>query len=236
MIIIAILFLANFLRAFTGFGDAVIAMPLLMLCLPGQVAIPLVALTGGTIGIIMMIRGYKDIDFKATWRLVLASFVGVPIGIYYLKTFDDQLIKIFLGGTLLLLTASSFLRPGVLRLRTDKSSYLFGFLSGALGGAYNTNGPPIVVYGTLRGWEQKDFHTTLQGYFFLNGFSILLGHGASGLWTKEVFILYGASLPAVVLALVCGGKIARNVSGRLFHQIINVFVGVIGVILLWQNI
>ncbi|MEK6624800.1 MAG: sulfite exporter TauE/SafE family protein [Bdellovibrionota bacterium] len=234
-IIIGILFFATLLRAFTGFGDALVAMPLLMLCLPGQIAIPLFALISGTIGIVMVIRGRKEIDLRSTWRLSLASFAGVPIGIYYLHNFNDQLIKSMLGLALFIFTLLNFLRPGIFQLRSDKYSYFFGPLSGALGAAYNINGPPIVVYATLRGWAQKDFHTTMQGYFFLSGLSILIGHGVSGLWTREVFVFFLLSLPSTIVALLLGTKIAKNVPMVLFHRITNILVGCIGLFLVWEN-
>ncbi|MBI2521045.1 MAG: sulfite exporter TauE/SafE family protein [Bdellovibrio sp.] len=235
-IIVSILFFATLLRAFTGFGDALVAMPLLMLCLPGPIAIPLFALISGTIGIVMVIHGRKEIDLRTTWRLTIASLLGVPVGIYYLHHFNDQLIKSLLGIALLIFTFLNLLRPGVIKLHTDRSSYFFGPLSGALGAAYNINGPPIVVYATLRGWSQKDFHTTMQGYFFLSGLSIMIGHGVSGLWTREVFIFYLVSLPTTLLAMLVGTKIAKKIPTVFFHRIANILVGCIGGLLVWQNI
>ena len=46
----------------------------------------------------------------------------------------------------------------------------FGFFAGILGGAYNTNGPPVVIYGSLRKWSPATFRATLQGYFFMAAF------------------------------------------------------------------
>src|SRR5262249_25397617 len=50
-------------------------------------------------------------------------------------------------------------------LKDDRLAWLFGFTGGVLGGAYGMNGPPLVVYGSLRHWSPEHFRATLQGYF-----------------------------------------------------------------------
>ena len=44
-------------------------------------------------------------------------------------------------------------------------AYLFGFVAGVLGAAYNTSGVVITIYATLRDWSPDRFRSTLQSYF-----------------------------------------------------------------------
>ena len=57
------------------------------------------------------------------------------------------------------------------------------------GGAYNTNGPPVVIYATLRRWPPSRFRATMQAYFLPSSLLIAAGHGLAGLWTRDVLAL-----------------------------------------------
>src|SRR5690606_37191986 len=65
----------------------------------------------------------------------------------------------------------------------------FGFVAGCLGGAYNTSGPPVVVYASAQPWDARQLRATLQGYFIFASLMIAGSHGLAGLWTREVGML-----------------------------------------------
>ena len=109
-------------------------------------------------------------------------------------------------------------------------------MAGLLGGAYNTNGPPVVVYGTLRQWTPPQFRATLQGYFVPTGVFILASHALCSLWTTKVFCLYLASLPPLVVAVVLGGLLARILPKGKFDRYVHVLLIAIGVSLLYHVI
>ena len=72
-----------------------------------------------------------------------------------------------------------------------------GFIAGSFGSAYNTNGPFIVIYGTIHKWSPEKFRATLQGYFLPTGLLIVISHGFGCLWNHQVFKLYLMTLPVV---------------------------------------
>jgi hypothetical protein len=80
----------------------------------------------------------------------------------------------------------TILTPAVLFLATViRSAFGFGgalvavpLSAGVLGGAYGMNGPPLVIYGSLRGSSPQHFRATLQGYFFRRASRV---SGATGL-------------------------------------------------------
>src|SRR5690606_24056266 len=75
-------------------------------------------------------------------------------------------------------------------LTSDRMAWHFGFVAGVLGGAYGMNGPPLVVFATLRRWSPARFRATLQGYFLPASAAGLLGYWLAGLWTAQVTRLY----------------------------------------------
>jgi uncharacterized membrane protein YfcA len=109
---------------------------------------------------------------------------------------------------------------------------MVGWIAGVLGGAYNTNGPPVVAYGMLRGWPPERFRATLQGYFLPTGLMILAGHGIAGMWTGEVLKLYLYSLPAIVVGAVLGGLVNRKLTQNVFAKLVYGFLVLMGGVLL----
>jgi uncharacterized membrane protein YfcA len=120
------------------------------------------------------------------------------------------------------------------RIRGEKPwvPWAVGWTAGVLGGAYNTNGPPVVAYGMLRGWPPERFRATLQGYFLPTGLMILAGHGFAGMWTGEVLEFYLYSLPAIVFGVVLGGLVNRKLTQSLFSKLVYGFLAAMGVVLL----
>ena len=95
--IIAIMFAAALLVGVTGFGYALIAMPLLTLMLDTPSAAALVALTGGVLSAVMVAQNWKHVHFGEAAGLILSAAAGVPIGIVLLANAPREPLLIALG-------------------------------------------------------------------------------------------------------------------------------------------
>ena len=85
-----------------------------------------------------------------------------------------------------------------------------------MGGAFGINGPPLVVYGALRGWSPQRFPATLQGYFLPASSLTMAGFAVGGLWTHTVTRGYLFSLPLIVLAVLIGRAINQRLKAQAF--------------------
>jgi len=231
VIVLGVLFFASFARSAIGFGDALLAMPVLALILGMKTATPLVALVALTIGITILLRAWRHVDARATWRLILSTFAGIPLGLTLLKMAPVGVVRLILGVVLVTFGAYHLSRLRLPKLRTERLSYLFGFVAGILGGAYNTNGPPVVIYGVMREWPKQRFRATLQGYFLITGSTIVASHGIAGMWTREVFRLYLYGLPIVVGGVMLGGWAHHRASGEQFRCALNIFLIALGILM-----
>jgi len=232
IIVLAIVFLATLVRSTLGFGGPLVAMPLLTLAVGIQTATPLAALMASTNAMVILVCNWHSVRLASAWRLVLASMLGVPIGLVFLKGAYEGLVRTVLAGVIISFSLYSLFKPRLFALRSEKSAFFFGFVAGILGGAYNTNGPPIVVYGTLRKWPAESFRATLQGYFFPTSLFILLGHGLGGLWTPRVLRLYLMSLPFILLAFIFGSRLNQSIPPGKFDRVVHVFLIAMGMMLL----
>jgi hypothetical protein len=228
----AILTVSTFVRGTLGFGNALLAMPLLALTLGIRVATPLVALSSFTIAMLMLLSNWRDVELQSAWRLVIASFLGIPLGLWLLQDAPEALVKGLLGVVLVLFGLFNLTTLRLPQLTWKPAAFVFGFLAGVLGGAYNTNGPPIIIYGVLTRWTPEQMRATLQGYFLPAGILILTGHGLAGLWTPEVLRFYVWTLPPVVLALLAGSRLSHALPPGRFDKLVYIALVLMGILLI----
>lgn len=231
-ITLAILFLAAFTKATLGFGESLLAIPLLTLVLGVQVATPLVSLLAATVTLLMLARNWRQIDLAATWRLILAALLGVPLGVWWLKFLPATPVTMILGSLLILVGLYNLTRPRLAALHGPHWPYIFGFLAGLFGGAYNMASPPVLVYGTVRHWPPEQFRVTMQSFFLPVSLLILTGHAAAGLWTPQVLTLYALAWPVMLLAFWLGGRLNERMDTGWFGRLLYSALIVLGVVLL----
>lgn len=234
--VLAIFVIALFVRSSLGFGDALIAMPLLSLVVGVQTATPLVAIIGLVMAIGILLSSWQDVNLKAAWRLILSSAFGIPIGLYLLTNVPETYVLILLGIILIFYGIYNLFEFRVLEIENDGFAYVFGFIAGILGGAYNTNGPPIVIYGSMRRWPAELFRATLQAYFVSVNVLIVAGHGLSGLWTPTVLWLAVVLAPIATVMVMLGKFTITRLPQRLFARIVYAFLVVIGIVMIVRAI
>jgi hypothetical protein len=236
LVVLGIVFVSTLVMSTFGFGLGMVSMPLLALVLPIRSATPLVGMVGTTIILMILLQHWRDIDVKSVWRLLLASLAGIPLGLFLLKGGEDTVLKLALALVILLFSCYMLLTKTPFRLTSNHSSFVFGFLAGITGSAFNMGGPPVVIYGTLRGWTPAAFRATLQGFFFPTSFLVMTAHFGAGLWTPPVIRYYVLSLPLVLISLVVGGWLNRALPKGRFDQIIYSLLIAIGTLLLIRSI
>jgi len=229
---------ATLVRSAFGFGEALIAVPLLAFWIPLREAAPLALLFSLTVASVVVVHDWKKIHFSSATGLVLASLPGLPIGMLLLTKGHPALVKPILGVLIIAFCLWSLTARRAPDVHAGGWRLLAacGFCAGILGGAYAMNGPPLIVYGALRRWPPQQFRATLQAYFLPAGLVVSLGYWLSGLWVPQVFHLYFVSLIGLVPAVVLGTFINRRLHGGVFLKFVYVGLIVIGGILVVQGI
>ncbi len=226
------LFLAAMTQTTFGFGSAIVAMPLLLLMISPSTATPLVALIGIILSASIAISSWRSIDWKATWRILLASTIAAPLGVLLLLYAEEDLIKAILGWMLVLYGIYCLLPFDFIHLKNDNWAFPFGFLGGVLGSAFNINGPPVLIYGTLRHWPPAEFRASLSGYFLPSGIIVALSHFAGGLWTPEVWKFFLISLPGTAVAVWLGSRLNKRIDPARFKTTLYFLIIGMGIMML----
>ncbi len=234
LLVAAVVFLATLIRSAFGFGEALVAVPLLALLLPVKMAAPLAVLFSITVAAVVVAQDWRKVHVGGAWRLVLASMFGIPLGLLLL-TAPESVVKALLAIAIIVFSAYCLARRQGLELKDDRLAWIFGFVSGVMGGAYGMNGPPLVIYGALRRWSPEHFRATLQGYFLPASLAGMAGYWLSGLYVPAVFHLYLLSLPGALAAIFLGRAINQRMNGRPFVLYLHLGLIVIGAVLLTQS-
>jgi uncharacterized membrane protein YfcA len=235
LLILAIVFLATLIRSAFGFGEALIAVPLLALAMPVELASPLAVLFSITVAAIVVAQDWRKVHFRSAWLLVLASLPGIPLGLLLLIAVEKHIVKAILALVIIGFSTYCLVRRMPFELKNDRLAWLFGLAAGVLGGAYGMNGPPLVVYGTLRRWSPEHFRATLQGYFLPASAVVMGGYALAGLWVPAVTRYYLLCLPLAVAAILLGRAINRRLSGHRFVLYVHAGLILIGITLLIQS-
>ena len=157
--------------------------------------------------------------------------MGLPLGLVLLSSLPENTVRIILG---LILTGFGIYNLAGIKLPVLENPMLavpFGFLAGILGGAYNANGPPVVIYGVMRGWKKETFRASLQGFFFVSSILIVSGHALSGFWSRQVLISFFISFPAIIGAVFLGEWVAIKITQKDFNRVIYVFLILMGILM-----
>lgn len=237
ILIVGAVFLGSLMRSTFGFGDSVVSMPLLaLLPIPFSTSVALVGLVGCTVALISLFSGWKEIDRTIILKLSLSTIFGVPAGLILVRFAEKRVISFILGILLILYSVYSLTGSKNHQLKLQKTlrnthySIPFGFASGMLGSAYNMNGIPIVLYGTMSQWSPNMFKDTLQGHFLFSSLLIVASHFFSGFWTMELGAYFIFSLPGVILAIFLGNYLYARIKIEKFKKSVLVAIFLLGVI------
>lgn len=223
-----VVFLGCFTQSLTGFGVALVTMALLPSLIGLQVATPLVALVGIVLEVLILIRYRESLKIRSILGLIISCIVSVPVGVVYFRRLDEN-FALFLLGLIIAVYAiyalTGFRLPA---LHHPIWAWMFGFVGGLLGGAYNTSGPPAVVYGNCRKWTPQEFKSNLAGYFLVGSMMVVSTHWLSGNFTSIVWSNFWVTLPALLLGFLLGQSMDRWINPESFRRIVLVMLVVLG--------
>ncbi len=228
LLVLAVL-LAAALQTMSGFGFALAVMPLMTLALGLRVAAPLVALISFSLYVINVARYRAHICWEEVVRLGLAAAVAAPLGVWALSAVPEAVVKGLLGGVMVAYALYNLWRPNISWRVPAWWGYPAGFLAGGLGGAYNTPGPPVILYGRMRGWSRDQFRSVLQAFFLVNGAIVIASHYVARHFNRMIVGAYGIFLPALILGVWLGARVDRRLDARAFHVLVNLLILSLGV-------
>lgn len=226
---VLVIFFAAFTQSLSGFGVALISMAFLPGLVGIRTATPLVAVVALTLECFLLWRYRADLNLGAVWPIALASAFGIPLGVWALRGVSERVFLTVLGAVISAYALYALLEIRLPQLRHPAWAYAVGLLAGVIGGAYNTSGPPVIIYGNCRGWPPAEFKSNLQGFFLVNSLFVVANHALLNNLTTAVWQYYLWALPAMGLGLWAGARMDRYLDPQRFRKLALALLVVMGV-------
>jgi uncharacterized membrane protein YfcA len=217
--ICAIAFVSGTARGFSGFGSALIFMPLASSMAAPKLVAALLLIIDFIAAAPLVPNAWKQADRNATAVMVLGALVGVPIGTYFLSRLDPVTTRWIISGfvfALLLLLLSGWRYRG-----KDHATISVGIggLSGFCSGLAQTGGPPIVGYWLGRPIPSVIARANILLFFGASDFFSVVSYAATGLITADAIKFSCVVGPVYAVGVWFGASLFGKASEALFRAI-----------------
>ena len=205
-------FFASLLQSIIGFGFAIISMPLLILIFPAKTMAAVLALSSLVSRLQVVYKMKKYINFEIIIIPIIASLVGRTLGINLLMVLNEEILKLILSLTIILIAAYFIFFRKKYKIKANSiNGSIFGMLSGVLGGMFNTGGPPIVTYYLSVLSDKYTYAGSIQFTFVIGNLYSVILHTIYGNFDISAISLVLISIFSVTLGSFIGCKVVKKV-------------------------
>ncbi|MFT5700122.1 MAG: putative membrane protein YfcA [Desulforhopalus sp.] len=227
----------GFVNGVAGFGAAMIAMPLIAPFIDLSVAVPSCTLIVLTLNCQVGWTFRKYIEWQYVKGIFIGAIPGVILSVFALQYLSEQLLKIGMGGFIVLYALwSLYADKGGMRTISPAWGYLSGLMSSTLGMAFGFNGPPLAAYIAYSGCPLKAVKGLMGAGFIVTGVFIVSAKGLTGQIDSEVMLIYLAATPAVLLGSKLGIWLSSTLNEYSYRKILFVSLAAMGLNIVWNAV
>jgi uncharacterized membrane protein YfcA len=208
-------------QSVTGFGFALVMVPLLSLAWDVKSAVVTSTLLGTVALLPLLFEVRQHVQVARVAPLLVGSVAGIPPGIWLLGWIDPEALEILVGVIVITTSLLLYLGPDTRALSVGAiPSVMVGALSGALRASTSMGGPPAVLY--LFGAERRieAFRSTLLAFFLPMSVMAAVGLAAAGRVTPDILRTSAIALPALVVGLMAGARLRATLREDVFRTIV----------------
>ena len=218
VLICSIFLAAGAIQALSGFGSSLIIVPLLTATTNVYLAVVAATAISTLLSTIMAVVNHRYINWRFGGVIVLASVIGIPIGIGVLAIANPRMLS-FAACAVAVLALIAVWRGFHLRALPFTMGAT-GVAIGLLGAATGINGAPAVAVYRGLGLSDQAMRANLALLFAVVDTITLVMYVPAGRVTLELGSILLLGLPALLLGWIVGARIARRLDPERFRKII----------------
>jgi uncharacterized membrane protein YfcA len=212
-------FIGGLARGFSGFGSALIFIPLASSIIGAKLASPLLLVIDFVAAAPLIPDGWRQADRRDVGTMLLGSFIGVPIGAWALTQMDPLTVRwmiVVLIVPMLALLMSGWRYRGT---PTMALTAAVGAVAGFFNGVAQVGGPPIVLYWLRDDTAARVVRANIIVFFAASSVFTIFSYLIGGVLTTSVIGLAVLTGPAFGIGLWLGSQMFGLASEETFRRI-----------------
>ncbi|MDC8755773.1 TSUP family transporter [Erythrobacter sp. sf7] len=213
---------ASFVRGLTGFGMAILLVPVLALALPPVAAVVMGNCLSLLIGLTELPRLVRESE-RSAWTISALVVLATPFGLLALAATGADVARLVIA----LIACSAFVAILLPRRKEGVPGRLMtgavGIISGLMTGYAGMPGPPVVPYYAGRNLPRVTIKASMLLIFTFAAAAGLVAAGWMGLLRGELALFALFLLPVILI----GNRMGMAVSGRISDPVWRTAVGLV---------
>jgi uncharacterized membrane protein YfcA len=226
LVLAATAFTAALARGFSGFGGALIFVPVASAVAGPGTSVPLLLIVDGVLTLSFIPNAWRLAARREVAMMALGAAAGIPLGAWLLSSIDPAILRwaiVVVAALMLALLVSGWRYH---RKPTPAMTVAVGGLAGVFSGAAQMGGPPTVAYWLGSSIAAATARANIILFFAISTVMTAVTYLAAGLLTTSVFTLAVLTGPVYGLGLLAGSRLFGIASETTFRRTCYVLIAV----------
>lgn len=231
-----LIFCSHLVAGITGFGNQVVALPLLAMLVGLDAGKGTLVVLGMVMNGYLVMRWRERINRRELARILVLAGAGLVIGMYIFERLNPRSAHLALGAFVLIMGLQGLVRPALLSLVPEPVARGLLVVGGIVHGAFTTGGPLLVIYARRVMAHKTEFRATLGTMWLVLNAGLMLGWTITGTWSPRTPALCLAGLPFMIAGLSLGEHLHHRMNSAAFGAVVNgvlVFNGIVLIASAW---
>lgn len=218
---------AGLVRGFTGFGSALIYMPLVSAVYSPQIAAATLLLIDSISSLPVSIRAIPQCNWREVTPVTIAGAAALPFGVAILVYLDPLLLRWLIAVLVLVALAAGWRYHGK---PTIAASAGVGVLAGVGAGAAQIGAPPLLIYWLGGQNSAATVRANIMVYFIMQGALSMIAYLYSALLTAQAIVLSVLLGVPFAVFLTIGARWFHGTSDELYRRVAYIIIAIAGLI------
>jgi uncharacterized membrane protein YfcA len=228
----AIVACGYFVFGLSGFGAALVTVPVVSHLWPVQFVLPVLALLDFTASMVLGVRHHRQAERKELTRMIPMAVLGAALGATLLVNLPRGAGLAGIGAFAVLYGVYALYERGAFGRISRKCASLAGIFGGTSGALFGIGGPPYAIYLSRRIEDKDMLRATVATMVIFSVGSRLVMFAIAGLVMWDELKTALVLLPFVFAGLWAGGRAHLRISRQTLGRFIAVLLIATGISLL----
>jgi uncharacterized membrane protein YfcA len=218
---------AALVRGFTGFGFALVAVPLLGMFMPPTESVPVAVCLQLLIGLTDFSRAARVCDWSSLRWLTLGGVLGSPVGALVLSVVSAPVARIMIAAITMGAVVPLNMGLRLAAVPSRGATAATGLAAGLFNGLAAMPGPPVIVYYNFGPFSRVAARASMMVFFLVSSITALVSTALLGLLDMRTLVLTLLGVPIMLLGTWLGDIGFRRGSDTLHRRVSIVSLAVV---------